>query len=85
MVCTLEKTPTPDDDCIAENDGDADGQLKLSMQIPAVSKWVEHNGQRLYHSVAQQQDWNEKDLPLLALQFDRPAERWVFWTKRYAC
>jgi hypothetical protein len=83
MIRTLERKPTPEDIRDAASDGEAAEQLKLEFQIPAVSKWVEHNGERLYRTLDELKDWHKKRLPFQLMHFDDPLERWAFWQKRY--
>jgi hypothetical protein len=47
IIRTLETVPDPHDDIDAAGDGEAEFQLKLDLQIPAVANWIRHNGQRL--------------------------------------
>jgi hypothetical protein len=83
MIRTLERKPGPDDIRIAPSDGEADGQLKLEFQIPGVSKWVEHNGDRLYSSLDELNNWNKQKAWCEVRRFDPPSERWNFWQKRF--
>ncbi|UPX20288.1 uncharacterized protein EKO05_0010525 [Ascochyta rabiei] len=82
MVRTLERTPNPDDAHDAAGDGDAEFQLKPEFHMPAASKWVEHNGERLYSSLDELKHWNERNAHGEMMQFDSPSERWEFWQKR---
>lgn len=82
MIRTLERKPGPDDIRIAPSDGEADGQLKLEFQIPGVSKWVEHNGDRIYNSLDEINDWDRKTAWCEVRRFDPPVERWNFWQRR---
>jgi hypothetical protein len=84
MIWTLERAPGPEDIEDADNDGDAEFQLKLEFQIPAASKWIEHNVQKLYDTLGELEDWNKRKTHGFEMkQFDRPLDRWEFWQKRY--
>ena len=82
MVRTLERTPNPDKAYDAADDGEAEFQLKLEFHMPAASKWVEHNGERLYNSLYELKHWNERKAHGEMMQFDQPSQRWEFWQKR---
>lgn len=82
MVRTLERTPNPDDVRDAAGDADAEFQLKPEFHIPAASKWVEHNGDRLYSSLDELKHWDERNAHGEMKQFDQPCKRWEFWQKR---
>jgi hypothetical protein len=84
MIRTLERAPGPEDVHDADNDGDAESQLKLEFQIPAATKWVEHNAQILYSNLDELKNWNKRSTHGFEVkQFDPPTNRWVFWQKRY--
>jgi hypothetical protein len=84
MIRALERVPGPEDDYDADNDGDAESQLKLEFQIPAASKWLEHNGQRLHDGLGELKHWDERNTHGFEMKrFDPPSDRWVFWQKRY--
>jgi hypothetical protein len=83
MIRTLERKPTLEDSRDAANDGEAEDQIKLEFQIPAVSRWVEHNGERLYHTLDELKDWDKKKFSFPVMHFDEPLERWAYWQKRY--
>jgi hypothetical protein len=83
MINTLERASSSRDLIVAENDGDADTQLKLEYQIPAASRWVEHNGDRLYSSLDELNQWDKRNSHGFEMtQFDPPSERWASWQKR---
>jgi hypothetical protein len=81
MVRTLERPPNLDDAHNAACDGDAEFQLKPDFHMPAVSKWVEHNGDRLYSGLDKLKYWDERDAHGKMLQFEQPLQRWEFWQK----
>ncbi|KAF3042558.1 hypothetical protein E8E11_006940 [Didymella keratinophila] len=81
LIRTLERIPTVEDERIATGDGDADDQLKLDMQIPAVHSWILHNGAQVYRDLSGMRDLQRRDIPSKALQFDRPIDRWTFWQR----
>ena len=83
LIRTLERRPTAEDESIATGDGDAESQIKLDLQIPAVRNWILHNGVQIYRSLPRMRDWHQKDIPVMALQFDQPIDRWTFWHDRY--
>lgn len=83
MIRTLERKPGPEDSRDAANDGEAENQLKLDFQIPAASRWLEHNGDRLYSSLVELKNWDKNKAPFEMMQFDQPSERWEFWKKRF--
>jgi hypothetical protein len=83
IIRTLETVPDPHDDIDAAGDGEAEFQLKLDLQIPAVANWIRHNGQRLYNDIGKLKEWHKRNIPAQARQFDQPKERWTFWQKRY--
>lgn len=82
MVRMLERTPNPDDAHDAAGDADAEFQLKPEFHMPAASKWVEHNGDRLYSGLDELKHWDERNAHGEMMQFDQPSERWEFWQKR---
>jgi hypothetical protein len=83
VIRTLEKVPDAHDDIEAANDGEAELQLKLDLQIPAVACWIRHNGQRLHDDFHGLDDWNKRDIPSVAMPFTQSMEHWTFWQKRY--
>lgn len=83
LIRTLERIPTAEDERITTGDGDAEDQLKLDMQIPAVRGWILHNGAQIYRSLPGIRDWPRRDLPTVTLRFDQPTDRWTFWQRRY--
>ena len=79
VIRTLEKVPDVHDDIEAANDGEAEFQLNLDLQTPAVVSWIRHNGQRLHDDIHGPDDWNKRDIPSVAMSFAQPMERWTFW------
>ncbi|KAI8935236.1 hypothetical protein NX059_007825 [Plenodomus lindquistii] len=82
MVRLLERMPDPDDAHDAAGDGAAEPQLKPEFHIPAASKWVEHNGDRLYNGLDELKHWDERNAHGEMMQFNQPSERWEFWQER---
>lgn len=84
LIAALERKPGPGDRREAENDGQADGQLKLDFHVAAAARWMEHDGARLYAALVEDelQSWNERDIPVNAIKFESPTERWAYWEHR---
>ncbi|KAK8122831.1 hypothetical protein PG984_011501 [Apiospora sp. TS-2023a] len=84
LITALERKPGPEDRREAENDGQADGQLKLDFHVAAAARWMEHDGERLYAGLVEDelQSWNERDIPVNAMKFESPTERWAYWEHR---
>jgi hypothetical protein len=82
MIRTLERPPNPEDAHDAANDGEAEFQLKPEFHMPAASKWVEHNGNKLYSRLGELKNWDKRDAHGEMMQFEQPSERWDFWQKR---
>jgi hypothetical protein len=64
MIRTLERPPNPEDAHDAANDGDAEFQLKPEFHMPAASKWVEHNGNKLYSRLGELKNWDKRLLEI---------------------
>ena len=64
-------------------DVDGDGQVELDFHIPAVACWIRHIGKKVYNSLLRDElkDW-KREIPAVALQFEQPIQRWLFWEKR---
>jgi hypothetical protein len=82
MIRTLERPHNPDDAHDAADDADAEFQFKPEFHMPAASKWVEHNGDKLYSRLGELKKWDKRDAYGEMMQFDQPSERWDFWQKR---
>ena len=84
LIHALEKTPDPTEETDTTYHRHGNGPVKLDFHIPAVACWIKHNGQRVYDSLLRDEvkDWNKKDIPTVAMQFEHPAQRWLYWEKR---
>jgi hypothetical protein len=84
MIRTLERPYDPEDahDAAGDADADAEFQLEPEFQMPAASKWAEHNGDKLYSRLGELKNWDKRDAHGGMMEFDQPSERWKFWQKR---
>ncbi|KAK7921673.1 hypothetical protein PG985_009695 [Apiospora marii] len=84
LIAALERKPDPEDRREAENDGQADGQLKLDFHVAAAARWIEHDGGKLYAALVEDEmrSWSERDIPVNAMQFASPTDRWAYWERR---
>ncbi|GAB1197243.1 hypothetical protein APSETT444_006535 [Aspergillus pseudonomiae] len=86
VIWTLEMKPNHD---YAEEDRNgahhhplAFQTLELDFQVPAVACWIQHNGQRMYETIARDGLKGNPNIPTVSMRFDEHVGRWAFWKKR---
>ena len=83
LANALERKPGPDDHLEAENDGLADGQLKLDFHVPVAAAWIRHNARMLYDDLGDEElrcAVRREASPLSKESVKKP--RWFIWEER---
>jgi hypothetical protein len=86
VITDLEIARKPED--TGGHDPATDGDfelLELDFHISAAVRWIKHNGTRMYISLVEKElkDLPETSIPRGARHFEKQAERWQFWERRF--
>lgn len=86
VITDLEIARKPEDkgDHNPATDGDFE-PLELDFHIPAAARWIKHNGRGMYVSLVEKElkDLPRNSIPKGARHFERQADRWQFWERRF--
>jgi hypothetical protein len=84
IMRTLEKNIDRSDEQTVSDEATGYDQVKLDVQIPAVSLMLKYNAREVYDRVVAKElgDWTKRQLPDGAREFSNGDERWSFWKRR---